>query len=141
MVEQWRERAAAGAADAEFPAAVRNVMSGVRAIMEAGGNIVAGTDVAPYGVSLQAELQLLVRAGLSPYEALQAATLHAAEALGVGEHLGSIEAGKLADMVVVSGNPIEDIRRSRDIRIVIRNGVVYEIDELLRRPPQPGSIP
>ena len=141
VVEQWRERAAAGDPGTELPASLLNVMSGVRAIMEAGGAIVAGTDVAPYGVSLQAELQLLVRAGLSPYEALRAATVHAAEALGVGEHLGSIEAGKLADMVMVSGNPLENIRRARDIRIVVRNGVVHEIEDLLRRPSEPGPSP
>ncbi|MBI4520074.1 MAG: PD40 domain-containing protein, partial [Gemmatimonadetes bacterium] len=133
-VEELRARAAAGDPRAALPPALTNVLGAVRAIAEAGGRIIAGTDVAPYAVTLQAELQLLVLAGFSPYETLRAATVNAADALGVGEHLGSIGPGKIADMVIVSGNPLQDIRRARDIRTVIRTGQVHEIDTLLRRP-------
>ena len=76
----------------------------------------------------------LRNAGLSPFEALQSATVHAAEALGVADDLGSIEAGKLADLVVVEGNPLQNIHDARAVRVVIANGKVYELENLLKRP-------
>jgi len=63
---------------------------------------------------------------------LKAATINGAKALGVSNKLGSIEAGKLADMVVVKGNPLEDIKTARNIRVVVKNGVVYNPQDLLR---------
>jgi len=108
----------------------------VKDIHEAGGRIIAGTDspILPYAVSLHAELHHFVNAGLTPFETLQTATIHAAEAIGVGDDLGSIEAGKLADMVIVDGNPLDDIHDAMKVRTVIKNGIVYELEDLLRRP-------
>ena len=60
--------------------------------------------------------------------------MHAAEALGVADDLGSIEGGKLADLVVVDGNPLKNIHDARAVRIVIANGKVYELDDLLKHP-------
>ena len=57
-----------------------------------------------------------------------------AEALGVADDLGSIEAGKLADLVVVEGNPLQNIHDARVVRVVIANGKVYELEDLLKRP-------
>jgi Tol biopolymer transport system component len=95
--------------------------------------ILTGTDVPnmPTGAGLQAELELLVRAGLTPAEALKAATLNSAEALGLGADLGSIETGKLADMVIVDGNPLADIKNAAKVTTVIKNGVVFDIKTLL----------
>ena len=108
----------------------------VKDIQDAGGRIIAGTDspILPYAASLHAELHHFVNAGLSPFEALQSATVHAAEALGVADDLGSIEAGKLADLVVVEGNPLQNIHDARAVRVVIANGKVYELENLLKRP-------
>ena len=108
----------------------------VKDIQDAGGRIIAGTDspILPYAASLHAELHHFVNAGLSPFEALQSASVHAAEALGVADDLGSIEAGKLADLVVVDGNPLQNIHDARAVRIVIANGKVYELEDLLKRP-------
>jgi imidazolonepropionase-like amidohydrolase len=58
----------------------------------------------------------------------------AAEALGVGDELGSLEPGMLADMVVVEGDPLRDIRDARRVKLVIKNGEVYTLDDLLQRP-------
>ena len=92
------------------------------------------TPILPYAASLHAELHHFVNAGLSPFEALQSATVHAAEALGVADDLGSIETGKLADLVVVEGNPLQNIHDARAVRVVIANGKVYELENLLKRP-------
>jgi imidazolonepropionase-like amidohydrolase len=97
--------------------------------------VTAGSDspAVPYGLSLLTELEGFVDAGLTPAEALRAATLHAAEALGVAADLGSVEPGKLADLLVVEGDPLRDVRDLRRLRLVIQNGEVYTLRELLQR--------
>jgi imidazolonepropionase-like amidohydrolase len=106
----------------------------VKAIVAAGGRIVAGTDAPmgdlPYGLSLHSELEQLVLAGMPPFRVLQAATLTAAEALGVSDELGTIEPGKFADLVFLGGDPLQDIRRTRDVRRVMRGGRVYDAASL-----------
>ena len=106
----------------------------------AGVLLQAGTDDhgAPWlclpGVSLHWELELLGRAGIEPAEVIKIATLQAAEALGVDAHLGSLEAGKLADIVLLDANPLDDIRNTRAIWRVIKGGWLYDPDKL--RPPE-----
>jgi imidazolonepropionase-like amidohydrolase len=70
-------------------------------------------------------------AGLPPIAVLKAATINGATALGVADRLGSIEAGKLADLVVVRGNPLDDIKVARNIRFVVKEGVVHDPKTLL----------
>ncbi len=104
---------------------------------EAGALILAGTDTPSYrypGFSLHDELELLVEAGLTPLEALQAATLNAAVFLEATDSLGTIEVGKAADLVLLDANPLADIRNTQRILAVILRGEVYsraELDELL----------
>ena len=93
-------------------------------LAQAGGNVVAGTDasgVVP-GISLHRELEMLVKAGLSPMRALQAATKVGAAYLGKLQDLGTVEEGKLADLIVVEADPLSDIRNTRRIAAVIKNG-------------------
>jgi imidazolonepropionase-like amidohydrolase len=101
----------------------------LKRIHAAGINVVAGTDTGVpgvlLGVSSQMELFLMVQAGLLPHEALRAATLDAARMLGRERDLGSIEPGKLADMVILEADPLADIRNVRLIHRVIKGGVVY----------------
>ncbi|AUD00686.1 DPP IV N-terminal domain-containing protein [Spirosoma pollinicola] len=113
-----------------------NLEKGVKALVDAGAHVTTGTDspFVPYGMSLHTELQVFVDAGLTPYQALRSATLWAAETVGVSNDLGSIEPGKLADMVIVSGDPLTNIRDVLNVEQVIRNGEVISIDKLLTRP-------
>jgi imidazolonepropionase-like amidohydrolase len=98
--------------------------------------LIIGTDEPVYtsllaGFAYHRELMAMVYAGISPSDVLKAATINGARALGVDDRLGSVETGKLADLVVVNGNPLEDIRTSRDIELVIKNGKAYRPGKLL----------
>ena len=106
----------------------------VKAVHDRGGLIVTGTDpVIPIllpGYSLHRELQNLVNAGLSPLEAIRAATLNAAIATQLDSQKGTIAAGKIADLVVVDGNPDEDITEISNTRLVFKDGVPYSPEAL-----------
>jgi imidazolonepropionase-like amidohydrolase len=100
--------------------------------------LLAATDVdIPLGVpglSLHEELATLVEAGLTPLEALRDATLDPARVLGLADSLGKVESGKLADLVLLDANPLEDIRNTRRIRAVVADGRLYrraDLDRLL----------
>lgn len=69
---------------------------------------------------------MLAQGGMTPMEAIRAATLHGAEYLGLDRDLGSIEVGKLADLVVLDANPLENIRNSETVRYVMVNGALYD---------------
>jgi imidazolonepropionase-like amidohydrolase len=100
-----------------------------RRMHQDGVSLVTGTDAAGprlVGFSLQAELVDLVRAGLTPLEALRAATLNPAIAFGRTAELGSIEPGKLADLVLLDGNPLERIENAQRIAAVIAGGRLYD---------------
>jgi imidazolonepropionase-like amidohydrolase len=111
----------------------------VRLLHEAGVVMVVGSD-APgpgitFGVTFHEELRNLVEVGLTPAEAIAAATSVAAEFLGVADRLGTIEPGKLADIIAVGGDPLADIRDASDIYMVIADGqVLYERLGEARRP-------
>ena len=115
---------------------VAPIFETVRGVSDRGGRILAGTDspIVPYGLSLLLEIEQLAEAGLSPMEALGSATRVAAEALGVGDELGTIEVGKIADLVLLGGNPLEDIRNLRKTEVVIVNGRLVTVEQLLRNP-------
>jgi imidazolonepropionase-like amidohydrolase len=111
-----------------FAAALPVMQRVVARFAAEGGRVVAGTDtpqtlVVP-GASLHRELQLYVEAGLSPAAALRAATAHAADLLGLSHQVGTIAAGKDADLLLVEGDPLTDIRHTTRIRVVIRRGTI-----------------
>jgi hypothetical protein len=98
----------------------------VGALHRAGVPLVAGTDSTDAfvvaGYSLHQELELMVGAGLTPLQALQAATLNAARVQGKGEERGSVDKGRAADLVLLDANPLEDIRNTRRISAVVVGG-------------------
>ena len=99
--------------------------------------LIVGTDEPVYttllpGFAFHRELLAMVHAGLPNIAVLKAATINGANALGIGDKLGSIEAGKLADLFVTKGNPIEDIKTTRNIQFIIKDGAIYYPDTLLK---------
>jgi imidazolonepropionase-like amidohydrolase len=104
----------------------------------AGVKIIVGTDgpgigsLLP-GFALHRELDLLVASGLSPLQALRAATLTAAEALGKDDRLGTVEVGKLADMVVLDADPLQDVHNLTKVYLVVEGGKSYAPDALLQQ--------
>jgi imidazolonepropionase-like amidohydrolase len=96
---------------------------------KAGVKIAFGTDAAVYPHGQNAhEFELMVMAGMPPMFALQAATTHAAELLKHEKDLGSVTPGKLADLIAVPGNPLDDISLMRRVSFVMKDGVVYKRD-------------
>jgi imidazolonepropionase-like amidohydrolase len=121
------------AEEAEHAHAVWQALFAVlRALHRGGVPIVAGTDQAVPGHSLHRELEIYVEAGFTPLEAIQAATLGSARALGMEKELGTIEAGKRADLIVVDGDPLRDIRALRKISTVVSGGRAYDTAALWR---------
>lgn len=107
-------------------ALLRRKMELIQQLTRVSGRVVAGSDTPnPYivpGASLHRELELLVEAGLTPLQAIGAATKTAAELLGQEASLGTLIQGKKADFVVVGGNPLEDISNLRQVEFVLRDG-------------------
>jgi imidazolonepropionase-like amidohydrolase len=104
----------------------QEVSRAAKAILDAGGRVQLGAHGQLDGLGAHWELWMLAQGGMTPHEALRAATLHGAEYLGLDRDLGSIEPGKLADLVVLEKNPLDDIRNSTSIRYVMVNGRLYD---------------
>jgi imidazolonepropionase-like amidohydrolase len=102
------------------------------ALHKAGVPIVAGTDQMIPGHSLHREMELYVQAGFTPMEAIQAATIVPARVMGLDKEVGTVEAGKRADVILVDGNPLESIRNIRNVKYVITDGKMYDCAELWR---------
>ena len=106
-------------------------MLNAREMHEAGVELLAGSDVAVLNVypgsSLHDELQLFVTAlKMTPVEALERATRRSARFLGLGDSIGTIERGKIADLVLLDGDPLSDISNTRRIASVVLRGVLYD---------------
>jgi imidazolonepropionase-like amidohydrolase len=83
-----------------------------------------------HGLGVHRELELLVRAGLTPGEALSAATAVAASKVGASARLGTVEVGKEADLLLLGDDPLVDIRNTRSIDLVVKRGIPYDPDDL-----------
>ncbi|MBM7775577.1 Tol biopolymer transport system component [Actinokineospora baliensis] len=117
------------------PAQARRDVELIKRLLAAGAVVVAGTD-APLdttALSLHLNLRSMAKYGVEPLQVLQSATLHPARQLGVEKDLGTVEPGKLADLLIVGGDPTTDIAALADVRWVLKNGVPHTVAELITR--------
>jgi hypothetical protein len=110
-------------------------------IMRAGGRVGVGAHGQLQGLGYHWELWALASGGLTPREALTAATRTGAEIIGIASDIGTVTPGKLADLVVLGADPLEDIRNSTDIDYVVKNGEVFEGDTLDKIWPEHEPLP
>jgi imidazolonepropionase-like amidohydrolase len=116
---------------ARFRDSFRNMLALVEALYKQGTPIVAGTDTLP-GFALHRELELYVEAGIPAPEALRIATLGAAQVMKLDRDLGTIAPGKLADLILVDGDPAARIHDIRKVVLTVKDGVLYDSAELYR---------
>jgi imidazolonepropionase-like amidohydrolase len=102
------------------------------ALHRVGIPIMAGTDQTIPGHSIHREIELYVKAGFTPMEAIQAATVVPARAMDLDKDSGSLEVGKRADLIVIDGDPLADIRNTRNVTAVITNGKLFDPSVLWR---------
>ena len=131
-----RKETSARAAQSTMPDLFKKAQAFERAFVKAGGLLGAGVDPTGMGGALpgygdQRNFELLIEAGFTPVEAIQIMTLNGAKVLRVDNQLGSIAAGKTADLVVIRGNPIATSGDIRNVTIVFKDGVGYDSPKLL----------
>jgi hypothetical protein len=131
-----RKETSARAATSTMPDLFRRAQQFERAFVKAGGLLGAGVDPTGMGGALpgygdQRNYELLLEAGFSPVETIQIMTLNGARILGVDKQLGSVTAGKIADLVVIRGNPVATPGDIRQVTLVFKDGVGYDSPKLL----------
>lgn len=122
--------------DSPRPAMFQKEMEFERAFVKAGGTLLAGLDPTGIGGTVagfgdQRELELLVEAGFTPLEAIKIATLNGAQFLGEADHVGSLAAGKQADIVIVKGDPSAKIEDIESVEVVFKDGVGWDSKKLI----------
>jgi len=110
-------------------------------VVEAGGRVGLGGHGQLQGLGVHWELWTIAKGGMKPMDALRVGTIYGAESIGLAQDLGSVEAGKLADILVLDGNPLDDIANTNTIRYVMKNGRMYEGDSLNEIWPRQRAMP
>jgi hypothetical protein len=110
-------------------------------IIKAGGKVCIGSHGQFQGLGYHWEMWSLASGGMGNMEVLKAATIHGAEAMGLARDLGSLEVGKLADLVVLDKNPLDDIQNTNSIRFVMKEGELFEGDTLNQVWPVEKKLP
>ena len=105
------------------------------------GHVALGSHGEQQGIGAHWELWMLQSGGMSAWQTLYCATMNGAESIGLAKQVGSLEEGKLADLLVLNSNPLENIQNSRDLLYVIKNGVVYSADTLDEVWPKQTTFP
>ncbi|MDQ2668169.1 MAG: amidohydrolase family protein [Gemmatimonadota bacterium] len=151
-VQEWVKTLPPRKAVASWDSLYHAMRRTTKALYDRGGILTLGTDNPSRGeflagFSAHRELHTLVQIGIPPAAALKIATINGARAMGVSDKLGTIEVGKLADLVVIRGNPLANITNTRNVQLVVKSGFTYDPKALLaqaegkigptpKRPPQ-----
>jgi imidazolonepropionase-like amidohydrolase/Tol biopolymer transport system component len=117
------------------------IAEGAAKVVRAGGKVCLGSHGQLQGIGAHWETWALASGGLTEHETLRAVTLHGAEAIGLDADVGSIEPGKLADILVLDGNPLEKIENTNSLRYVMKNGELFEAATLDQIWPVKKSLP
>ena len=117
------------------------IAKGAKQILDAGGQVQLGAHGQLQGLGAHWEMWMLQQGGMSNLEAIRCATINGAKYLGLDAEIGSLEAGKLADLIVLDRNPLENIRHSESIHLVMRNGRLYDAKTLNEVGNQPRPRP
>lgn len=116
------------------------VLTNLKKLVDAGITVAMGTDAGNIGTvhaaSVYREFELMKQAGLTSQQILQAATINSAKLMGREKELGSISSGKLADMVILNKNPLDDIMNTSDIHRVLKGGTIFNPDDILTDTPE-----
>jgi imidazolonepropionase-like amidohydrolase len=136
----WEKARLVAARDADLKADQTDAMHRVQdeeatvaAVVKSGGYILAGTD-SPLDLtatSLHLNLRAQVKFGLPPWQALETATILPARALGLDKDLGTLAPGKLADLILVEGDPLRDIKAAANVQCVMENGVIRSVSSIM----------
>jgi len=126
MKNDVRVAAATGEGRADLKKLCEKNLAIVGAMSDAGVGLLAGTDTYTPGLDLQDELALFVQAGLSPMQALQTATYNPAKCLGKLDSMGTVERGKVADLVLLDADPLQDISNTQKIAAVVVGGKIFQ---------------
>lgn len=119
------------------------VSSVAKALTDNGVKVNMGAHGQLQGLGAHWEMWLLAQGGMTPLEAIRASTLNAAQYIGAGQDIGSLEVGKLADLIVIDGNPLEDLRQSEHVTHTMVNGRLYDtstMDEIGNSPKKRGQF-
>ena len=110
-------------------------------ILRAGGYVGVGSHGQLQGLGYHWEMWALASGGMTPMEVLRAATRNGAEMIGLAQDLGTLQPGKLADLVILDKNPLEDIRNTNTVRWVMKNGELFEGETLNQVWPEQKPLP
>jgi Tol biopolymer transport system component len=117
------------------------IAGSANAILQAGGRVGLGGHGQLDGLGDHWELWAMAAGGMKPHDVLRVATVHGANAIGMEQDLGSLEPGKLADLIVLDANPLEDIHNTNSVRYVMKNGRLYEGETLNEIWPRQRALP
>ena len=136
-LDKWKSTSFNRADQYVFPLHARQLTKWV----EAGGRVGLGSHGEVQGLGTHWELWMMASGGMKPHAALRAATIHGADAIGLAKDVGSLEVGKLADLLVLDANPLDDLKNSTSIRHVMKNGRFYDAATLNEVWPRQRPLP
>ena len=145
IMDYWKEQSEHVDSIKKYNAKTQNLQKVIaKTYYDMGGTVVAGTDTPALlytypGMALHRELELFVEIGFTELEALQAATVNAAKSINLHE-IGSIHEGKIADLVILNNNPLENIKHTQDIEFIVKGGKVYNQQEILDTAPSEEEV-